>query len=41
MTKQHCVHAKPTHRQLSNTHSVVDECSSERLLGVTINNDLS
>ena len=45
-----CVTSKPTHRQLSNTHSlpsvqlldyVVDECSSERFLGVTINNDLS
>ena len=44
------VTSKPTHRQLSNTHnlpsvhfldSVVDESSSERLLGVTINNDLS
>ena len=42
--------SKPTHRQLSNTHSlpsvhvldyVVDESSSERLLGVTINSDLS
>mgnify|MGYP000311331620 CR=1 FL=1 len=44
------VTSKPTHRQLSNTHSlpsvqlldyVVDESSSERLLGVTIHNDLS
>ena len=44
------VTSKPTHRQLPNTHSlpsvhildyVVDESSSERLLGVTINNDLS
>jgi len=42
--------SKPTHRQLSNTHSlpsvhvldyVVDESSSERLLDVTINNDFS
>ena len=42
--------SKPKHRQLSNTHSlpsvhfldsVIDESSSERLLGVTINNDLS
>ena len=40
------VTSKPTHRQLSNTHSlpgvhfldyVVDESSSERSLGVTIN----
>jgi len=44
------VTSKPTHRQLSNTNSlpsvhfldfVIDESSSERLLGVTINNDLS
>jgi len=44
------VTSKPTHRQLPNTHSlpsvhfldyVVDESSSERLLGVTINNDFS
>ena len=44
------VTSKPTHRQLSNTHNlpsvhlldyVVDESSSERLLGVTINSDLS
>ena len=49
-TKLMYVTSKPTHRQLSNTHilpsvhildSVVDESSSERLLGVTINNDLS
>ena len=49
-TKLKYVTSKPTHRQLSNTHnlpsvhlldSVVDESSSERLLGVTINNDLS
>ena len=46
-----CVTLNPTHRQLPNTHSlpsvqlldycVIDECSSERFLGVTINNDLS
>ena len=49
-TKLMYVTSKPTHRQLSNTHSllsvqlldsVVDASSSERLLGVTINNDLS
>ena len=49
-TKLMYVTSKPTHRQLSNTHSlpsvhildsIVDESSSERLLGVTINNDLS
>jgi len=49
-TKLMYITSKPTHRQLPNTHglpsvhfldSVVDECSSERLLGVTINNDLS
>jgi len=49
-TKLKYVTSKPTHRQLSNTHnlpsvhlldSVVDESSSERLLGVTINSDLS
>ena len=49
-TKLMYVTSKPTHRQLANTHSlpsvhcihsVVDESSSERLLGVTINNDLS
>ena len=49
-TKLMYVTSKPTHRQLSNTHSlpsvyfldsVVDESSSERLLDVTINNDLS
>ena len=49
-TKLMYVTSKPTHRQLSNTHSlpsvqlldyVVDESTSERLLGVTINNDLS
>jgi len=49
-TKLMYVTSKPTHRRLSNTHSipsehildsVVDESSSERLLGVTINNDLS
>jgi len=49
-TKLMYVTSKPTHRQLSNTHSlpsvqlldcVVDGSSSERLLGVTINNDLS
>jgi len=49
-TKLMYVTSKPTHRHLSNTHSlpsihfsdhVVDESSSERLLGVTINNGLS
>jgi len=49
-TKLQYVTSKSTHRQLSNTHilpsvhlldSVVDESSSERLLGVTINSDLS
>jgi len=49
-TKLMYVTSKPTHRQLSNTHSlpsvqlldsVVDESSSERLLDVTIHNDLS
>ena len=49
-TKFMYVTSKPTHRQLSNTHSlpsvhfldsVVDESSSERLLCVTINNDFS
>ena len=44
------VTSEPTYRQLSNTRnlpsvhfldSFVDESSSERLLGVTINNDLS
>ena len=49
-TKLMYVTSKPTHRRLSNTHSipsehildsVVDESSSERLLCVTINNDLS
>ena len=49
-TKLLYVTSKPTHRQLSNTHSlpsvhvldyVVDESSSERLLDVTINNDFS
>ena len=49
-TKLMYVTSKPTHCQLSNTHSppsvhfldsVVDESSSERLFGVIINNDLS
>jgi len=48
-TKLMYVTSKPTHCQLSNTHSppsvhfldsVVDESSSERLFGVIINNDL-
>ena len=50
ISKIYVCNIKPTHCQLSNTHSppsvhfldsVVDESSSERLLGVTINNDLS